>query len=144
MDTILLIFALINGPLIFISCVCTIINNFITLYFWCQHHFSKTSPVSMATQVSPSPRVINLEVSCHLEVVNEVSLSMFLTFYYPISMATHQQWLRVFLKCILISLMFTLRACVKVTHLSQKLLKLSQVCVLTFLGNHAIIKETLL
>ena len=75
--TILLIFALINGPLIFISCMCTIINNFITLYFWCQCHFSKISPVSMATQVSLSPKVINLKVSSHLEVVNEVSFSTF-------------------------------------------------------------------
>ncbi len=79
MDTILLIFAVINGPLIFISCMCTIINNFITLYFWCQCHFSKTS-VSTATQVTLSPRVINLEISCHLEVVNEVSFSTFLNF----------------------------------------------------------------
>ncbi len=59
-------------------------------------------------------------------------------------MATYQQWLQDFPKCIVISLVFKLRACVKVTSLSQKLLKLSQVCVLTFLGNRAIIKETLL
>ena len=56
MDTILLIFALINRPLIFISCVCTIVNNFITfsanviflkplLYLWLHkfHHLHESS-----------------------------------------------------------------------------------------------------
>ena len=74
MDTVLLIFALINGPLIFISCLCTIISAFISLYHWCKRHFSKSCIESMATQTLQSPRTLSFDVSCHLEVVNEVSL----------------------------------------------------------------------
>ena len=147
MDTVLLIFKLINGPLIFISCICTIVNSFITLYFWCQHHFSKSYNVSMAMQVSQLLWSINIEVSCHLKVINEVSFYCSWLFTFPISMVTYQQWLWVFPKCNLIFLnnfMFTLKACSTVNCLADKHLKLSQVCLLTFLGKFTNIEGNLL
>ena len=147
MDTVLLIFALINGPLIFISCICTIINNFITLYSWCQTHFSKPCNISTATQVSQPPRSINLEVSCHLEVINEVSFYYCRLFTFPISMVTYQQWLQVFPKCILIFpkwLCVYIKCHIPCIKLYNKFLNLSQVCLLTFLRKFTNIEENLL
>ncbi len=114
MDTVLLIFTLISRPLIFISCLCTIIGAFISLYHWCQKCVSRSYIPSMATQTSQFPKTFSFDVSCHLEVVNEVSLHFFSTFSFPISIAIYQQWLQVFPKrnwIFLNNVLFTLKAC---------------------------------
>ena len=82
MATVLLIFALINRPLIFISCLCTIIGAFNSLYHWCKRHFSKSCIKSTATQTLQSSRMLSFDVSCHLEVINEVSLHFFFNLFF--------------------------------------------------------------
>ena len=114
MDTVLLIFALINGPLIFISCLCTIIGTFNSLYHWCKGHFSKSCIKSIATQTPQSPRMLGFDISCHLEVINEVSLHFFFNFFFSHFHGYISTMALGFPKCNWISMndaLFTLKAC---------------------------------